>query len=144
MRAVAAGYLNYKDCDLEGKALDTLEAWSISSLRNEDTMYLRKAQLDISGALLHLGGEQQERLESIQELWSDLTSGILGVTKETSASTDDKYREVFGDVTEAEVQELNQHLEDKALILEQEEMSKKQAMERLEQELGTRFRNRIT
>ena len=145
MRAVAAGYLDYKDCELEGKALDTLETWAISRVYRQEMQYLRKTQLGISKAMLHLGGDLEGRIESIQELWSAIADDIIGVTHKTKDRSDEgRYKEVFGEVTDEDVEALNQHLEDRTLLIEQDRMSKQQAMERLEKELGTRFRNRIT
>ncbi len=144
MRAVAAGYLDYKDCELEGKALDTLEAWSISRVYRQETQYLRETQLGISKAMLHLGGDLEGRIESIQELWSEIADDIVGVAHKTKDLSDEgRYKEVFGEVTDEDVEALTQHLEDRTLVIEQEQMSKEQAMRRLEEELGARFRNRI-
>ena len=145
MRAVAAGYLDYKDCELEGKALDTLEAWSVSRVYRRETQYLRETQLGISKAMLHLGGDLEGRIESIQELWSGIADDIVGVAHKTrDRSEEGRYKEIFGDVTEEDIDNLTQHLDDKSLVIEQDQMSKDQAMKRLEEELGSRFRNRIT
>jgi len=145
MRAVAAGYLEYKDCSLNGKELETLESWAVSRVRRSEATYLREMHLDITKSMLHLGGDLKDRIERIQELRDEITSDILGVEyRAANKSDDERYKEVFGEVTGEDIEDLEQHLEDRSLVIEQESMSKDEALRRLEDELGSRFRNRIT
>lgn len=144
MSAVSAGYLDYKDCTLEGKRLDTLEAWACKKVHDEQSKYLKHLNFQVLSSLLPISSNPADQVESIRELVSGMFNDILGgVEKYRSKTEEERYKEVFGEVTEEDVEKLNEHLENKVLKAEQEEESKQQTLKRLERELSNRFRKRI-
>jgi len=77
-------------------------------------------------------------------LWSGTTEAIIGTSQKVeSQSLDAKYREVFGDVTEEDIAELNQYLEDETLVNKQEDEFKKQALVNLDLELQRKAERRL-
>lgn len=144
-KAVATGYFSYKDCTLEGGALKTAELWAVSAVQDDDIKYLRKTRLDIYTSMLALGGEStKDRVEAIQGLWLEIYNDIMQTSHHQEQETSDsRYEEVFGIVTDEDIEQLTNHLENRALMTDQETMSKEQALKLLENELSNRFRSRI-
>jgi len=144
MRAVAEGYLNYKDCELDGQELTTLERWTVDHLRRKDTNTLRQIKIKTNLATLPLSKEPSTQIEAVQELVDGIFDDIIGTAQRAVARGDEaRYKSVFGDVNPEEVEKLNEHLENKSLAIQQEVDVKQQALERLEQALQKKFKRRI-
>ena len=68
----------------------------------------------------------------------------MGTSERYAAKGDEeRYKSVFGDIDEEEVEKLNEHLENRQLQIQQEKVTKDQALGRLEKELRKKFSNRI-
>jgi len=145
VKAVNSGYLNYKDCDLYGERLETAELWAVSQAMAKDSTDVANARLLVSSSVLSAPGRPQEAVESVISLLESITNTILGV-KSTSAVTDseaERYKQVFGDLSPEDIARLDQHLEDKIALTQQEAESKAMALAQLEQELSRKFKERV-
>jgi len=144
-RAVASGYLDYKNCTLQGKQLLTLETWAISQVRTDEARFLRSTRLSMDTTLATTTPKAcSEMLESIQGLWGSIYNGIVGTEEKIiERSADQRYKAAFGDVSELDIAKLNEHLGDKTLADKQRAKSKDEALKVLENELEKRFRSRI-
>lgn len=144
MRAVAEGYLDYKDCDLEEKELQTLERWSISHIRSRDVAEIKNINLKTLSSCLPVSADPSKQIDSIQELVHDLIGAIIGTSEEYIAKGDEqRYKDVFGEIDDDEVDKLNEHLENRIIQIDQEQMEKEQALKVLERELQRKFKRRI-
>lgn len=86
----------------------------------------------------------EESFENIQSLWGDFRGGIIGSEVTSSSKSDEeKYRDVFGDVSADDISKLTDFLDNKTIASEQLETSKDTALKMLQQELSSRFTHRI-
>lgn len=84
--------------------------------------------------------------ERVISLLGSLTNSIIGDTgkgTETSKTDEQRYRDVFGNVTEVDIQALNQFLEGRVEQAKQETTSKEVALTTLQSDLAKRFSKRI-
>lgn len=145
MRAAASGYLNYNGCDLSEDNLQTLEYWVARESIRRDHIQADDIRLRTL-SMIWLGTRDPEAGSDVISLLDKITNSILLSDNNSSvaASEEQRYKEVFGEISQQDVAALNTFLENKALAAEQVSRSKEDAMNHLHEELSRRFRERIT
>ena len=143
-KAVAAGYLDYKDCDLLDSSLVGLERWAVRHVHETDISRIRETRLLVD-ASLSAGRLTADVLDGIKELCTTFQDGIMGTDTKSDSATqtvEARYTEVFGEITQKDVDDLTGYLEDKERIGGQMQADEERRAKELDEALRGLFKRR--
>ena len=132
--------------DLSDDKLYVKEAWAVNLEKEASFSTLIRDRILQNTMLVTSVNETEPFTEAIKEDKQTLENLMTNVSVDAKAMGDDqdaRYREVFGDVTEADINALNEMLDNRQVTNAQESKSKDSAMRNLEQSLNKKFNQRV-
>jgi hypothetical protein len=141
VEAAASGCIDYKNADSTDYKFLLKEIWMCEYLQSKRVQALTDEHLAIKR---HLATVNTESLEAYFKFVNGPYRKALLPWEDVSVTTDaERYNEIFGDLDQKDIQKLEDHLEKKVQLVQQQELSRQHLQKEADRMVEDRFKHRI-